>query len=42
MVCEQHCFGQIIDTNTKGKIAHLSYLRIFKRQTLVMLADDDI
>ena len=43
MVCEQHCFGQLMDTNTKGKIAHLSYLRwaffhspwIFKRQALM-------
>ena len=42
MVWEQHFFGQIMDTNTNGKIAHLSYLwwaffhspRIFKRQAL--------
>ena len=27
MVWEQHCFCQIMDTNTKRKIAHLGYLR---------------
>ena len=27
MVREQHCFCQIMDTNTKGKIAHFDYLR---------------
>ena len=46
MVWEEQCFGQIMDTNTKGKIAHLSYRRwaffhsprIFERQALVKQA----
>ena len=45
MVWEQHCFCQIMDTNTKGKIAHLGCLswaffhlpKIFKWQALPCL-----